>query len=696
MIRAILAKLNINLPPLPTTPPPHPPPRGTLLQLSALILLATLAHFFIANPLVAGFALVIFIVKLAIIWQHKPTPSGKLITVLTVISFLLILTVYGGWNGQTAGVSFLVLLLSLKFLEANNLRDYYVVCIILYFLVACLFLFNASIPSIVLVLLTTVAITAILFKITTPTPLSWQFAMRSATSIILKAVPLALFLFFFFPRIQSDFGFLPSQDENSKQLLDRLRAGELATSAFDNALAFRVTFDGEVPNQQQRYWRSKVMANELNFQWKIAPESPRSQLSALRKTSQLDLAKGTIRYEILHETSSDKYLPYLDYVTGTSKGRVADDYSVSIQKQASSSFSYRGSSSLLPSLPLSSEINSRALITTTHYPSPRMQRLIEQWRAQADSPAQLVNVVYDYFKRNNFAYSLKPPALGNSRPFDDFFFDTKTGYCEHYASAFSTIMRWLNIPARVVVGYQGGYFNQAGAFLEVRYSDAHAWSEVFINNRWQRVDATATVSPERIEFGMEALIAMWDGDRLNSNITGRALSNLLQPTGVSRTMQWLGDNFKNLGYQWNKWIVNYDFNKQRELLEQLGLEHRNTLSTLITVLSIGSLAILALYFWQLMPRPRPLKPEQKLYLKFVQGFKRHGIHKELSDTPNDFAKKIIAHFPASAERVRDITQLYLQLRYAHQPNNHTMTAFKQNVKQFKLSNENPSTIKPQP
>lgn len=183
------------LPPMPTPPPPHELDRSTLLQLAAIIGIALIAHFAIANPVIAIFSLVIFSLKFAAIWFKKKSPPSFIMGILLVFSIALVIFFYGGWNGQIAGISFIVLLVSLKFLESRLLRDYYIVCLLLYFLAASSFLFNSSIISIFVVITYTIAITAILFKISTPSKLSSAFAIKESCKIIIRALPLAIFLF---------------------------------------------------------------------------------------------------------------------------------------------------------------------------------------------------------------------------------------------------------------------------------------------------------------------------------------------------------------------------------------------------------------------------------------------------------------------------------------------------------------------
>jgi len=312
---------------------------------------------------------------------------------------------------------------------------------------------------------------------------------------------------------------------------------------------------------------------------------------------------------------------------------------------------------------------------------------LEQWRGGAANDAEVVDRVYQYFETTPFEYSLIPPSLDETDPLGDFLFNTREGYCEHYASSFTIIMRMLGVPARVVVGYQGGASINGGEFIEVRYSDAHAWSEVWVDGYWRRIDPTATISPERINFGMEALLELWGNGLLGSNDTGRALANILNPTGMSRVLRDLRDSWKNAGYQWNKWVVNYDFDTQRQLLEKLGVEHKNSVTALVTIMFGGALTLLLLYFWQLVPRRVKRSEVQALYLRFVKKFKRYQMEKEVSETPREFAHRASVLFPESASQINNITQSYHRLRYSDlsDESNDIVNEFKAQISRFKLT-----------
>lgn len=466
----------------------------------------------------------------------------------------------------------------------------------------------------------------------------------------------------------------------------------MAAGAFDTSLAFRVEFENRIPPRQQLYWRSKVMTVERNFAWEIIEPANRNRREVNAKQAGANTSQNGTRYTILHEKSKDFYVPYLDYVSGYTEGQVLDDYSVFMKRLKTSNFAYTGISTLEPSLPKIDIASASYLTEVESVPSARLQALMLRWRQENETPEQLVDAVLRYFVEQQFSYSLTPPSLDDINPLEDFIFRTKVGYCEHFASAFTTIMRHLQIPARVAVGYQGGQVNEAGDYVEVRYSDAHAWSEVWIDGGWRRVDPTAVVSPERIEFGMEALVQLWDGSSISSNSSGRALANFLNPSRGQRMLKRMRDTWKNMGYQWNKWVVNYDTNTQRELLKNLGLEQGNSLYTLVGIMGAGALGILLFYFWQLVPKAIKRGEAQKAYLQFVHKFARYNINKELPDSPRDFAAKARQVFPQQSDDINAITNAYEQLRYGQQSEQpgDKLGVFQQRVKRFKLKPTTPS------
>lgn len=671
-------RLKFSLPKV-TPAPSQPPSKTAKLWVITIACTALAAHFLVADIIVGLFATCVLFIKTRIVQLNKKNPPRWAMLLLLGSCIMLVIIQYGGWSGYRSGISFLVALLALKLLESANLRDYFVACLLMYFLAAGSFLFSTSPFAIIVVILFCIGITSAMFILTSPNAFENKEAIKQAGWMMVKAIPLAALLFFFFPRIQADFGFLPGQDETqSDGIGNELSAGDFSNRSFSNELAFRVEFDGEKPDTANLYWRNKTMVAENNFRWQVDKETQNTQRTISDDNSS-DLA--VFRYQILQEASKDKYLSVLDYVGHAEQGKLLADFSVLKNSKIEGAFSYNAWSSN-PAIQNTKKLENRAYyLQSNTKPSKRINNLINSWRQQTSNKQQLVDLVLNYFNQQPFKYSLLPPALGRSNQVDEFLFETKTGYCEHYASVFTLLMRWMDIPSRIVVGFQGGEWNDKGNYYVIRYSDAHAWSEVWLEGKgWVRADPTAMIAPERIEFGMEALFALWDDNQLQTNITGRALSDLLQPKGVNKSIQSLQQTLANISYQWNKWIVNYNLETQKALLQSIGLNTKYYLRNLILIMLISCSLLIAFYFWRLMPKQKALDETEKLYQQFCTILAEKGLNKNTSEGAYSFAKRAAQHFPQSAADIQRITQYYINQRYEKYPK--AIDDYKQLVNEF--------------
>jgi len=274
--------------------------------------------------------------------------------------------------------------------------------------------------------------------------------------------------------------------------------------------------------------------------------------------------------------------------------------------------------------------------------------LARQMREEAGSAEEFINRVLRKFNTEDFYYTLEPPPLG-SNPVDRFIFDTRRGFCEHYASAFAVMMRAANIPSRIVMGYQGGEINPMGNYLTVRQADAHAWTEVWLPRRgWYRVDPTAAVAPERIEMGRYG--AMMDG--------------IGASWGLNAPSQWLYRvtmTWDALNAKWNEWILAYGPDNQGQFMEWLGMDEpdwRKMMLTLVTILIILVAIISTLIMMRY--RPPPLDEAARLYRKFT---KAAGVTPEKGETPLRLATRIAASDQETSAVAREITGIYLDSRY---------------------------------
>ncbi|MCB1568650.1 MAG: transglutaminase domain-containing protein, partial [Xanthomonadales bacterium] len=251
---------------------------------------------------------------------------------------------------------------------------------------------------------------------------------------------------------------------------------------------------------------------------------------------------------------------------------------------------------------------------------------------------------------------------------DDFLFGTQEGYCEHFASAFAVMMRDAGIPTRVVTGYQGGQYNQVGDYWLIRNSDAHAWTEVWLEGRgWVRIDPTASVAPERIREGLAGLIP--------------------PPGAFSRWGQPLWDSLDSMRRAWNYLIVDFDAATQRALFQRLGLDPQDWRQVAIA-LGIGIVLALGLSFALLWRggRKRISDPLQAAWARFCRRLGGAGLIKQADETASALLERCDALPAADAKAARTLIQRYVSQRYAEAQ---TTTAQRQSLigdlRRFRIS-----------
>ena len=285
--------------------------------------------------------------------------------------------------------------------------------------------------------------------------------------------------------------------------------------------------------------------------------------------------------------------------------------------------------------------------------SPRLQELAQQWRNGA-TDREVIQQALEHFHNEPFVYTLSPPLL-DADPMDEFLFETRRGFCEHYAAAFVLLMRSAGIPARVVTGYQGGEYNTVGEYWLVRQSDAHAWAEAWLpNSGWERVDPTAAVAPERIEHALD----------LGGAASGEPARFLLLEGG------WLANGWRSLRYtldslnnSWNQWVLTYGPTRQRELLAALGIDDAGWKDMILGLLIAISVILAGVAGWMFLKNPRPSDPVLHAWNTFCQRLGRMGMPRKPSEGPRDYLRRVVAFRPELASEVNPIADLYITLRY---------------------------------
>jgi transglutaminase-like putative cysteine protease len=466
--------------------------------------------------------------------------------------------------------------------------------------------------------------------------------------MLAQATPLMLVLFLLFPRVQGPLWGLPRDAFSGMTgLSDSMSPGTLSQLSLSDAVAFRVQFQSALPKPTQMYWRGPVL-------WYFDGVTWHTGISFEGAAPTYSPGGTPISYTVTLEPHEKRWLFALDLPAKLlPDSRFTADFQMlsrtpvrqRIRYEMTSHTTYRLGYEGITALE-----RRRALQLPDGY-NWRSRSLAENMRSAARDDRDMMERVLAMFRTQQFFYTLTPPLLGE-HPVDDFLFNTRSGFCEHYASAFVFLMRAAGIPARIVTGYQGGELNPVGDYVIVRQSEAHAWAEVwFPNEGWVRVDPTAAVSPLRVESGIAAAIP-----------TSTAL-----PLLARSDMEWLRQlrfTWDSLANSWNQWVLGYNPERQFWLLSRVGLD-RATWQTLAFILA-GTTALITLAFAYTMLRQlsrRSRDPAAAAYERFCRKLARRGIAREPSEGPVAYATRAGALLPQYSAEIGRITNLYVQLRY---------------------------------
>jgi protein-glutamine gamma-glutamyltransferase len=580
--------------------------------------------------------------------RKLPIPSLPVRVILALALVGGVLAVFHTLNGLAAGTVLLVLMGSIKLLETRSRRDHYIVIGAALFLLLAACLDRQMLARAPLyVAETALCCTALAVAAYGGAGLPGRVGAMLALRTLLLALPLALVLFFFFPRLPGGFWALPGNDDAVTGLSDSMSPGSISelTNSYDPV--FRVHFAGAVPPPQERYWRGPVLHDFDGYTWQHTHGQPYRQRP-------LQYLGTPYRYSVTLVPDSNKWWFALDTVTGSPDKRVVFTYDYDLiasepvtQPTTYDALSYTHTES-------AESLSTLARRRETALPldrNPRTRQLAARLRAQAPSDAEFVRAVIDLFHTGGFEYSVTPPKL-DLDSVDDFLFRTRTGFCGHFASAFVALVRAGGVPARVVTGYQGGEWNPVGGYFVIRQSDAHAWAEIWVaGHGWRRIDPTAIVAPERLSRGIL--------DLLPNAVAGR--SRLMQ-AAPWLTHLWQG--WDALNTAWNERVVNFDVNAQFRILERLGLGSANW-TTLIATLGSGLIGWLIWIAWHVSrtAAPRPLDPLARAYARLCAKLARAGIAREACEGPLDYAARIGGERPDLALRAQPLLARYAQLRY---------------------------------
>jgi transglutaminase-like putative cysteine protease len=581
--------------------------------------------------------------------RRRPLPPTWLRAGLALFCFLGVLATYSSVSGVGPGSALLAIMAALKLLETRKRRDQFVLLFISIFLVMSSLLREQYLWSLPYLMVAILLIMTAWLRMSATRNESSGRSFRTAGRLVLYALPLALAMWVIFPRIATPFWAVPIDNSaGTSGISDTMSPGDISSLSLSDAVAFRVEFAANIPPGRDRYWRGLVLHRFNGRTW-----SGSEPMIDRQARDNIVVSGDPVEYTITLEPTRQQWvfaldIPFAWNLRRTTMGRQQQLSRVHpidqrVVYDAVSYPEYR------------SDVNLRAgsrewYMQLPEGSNPRTAELARSMYDAAGSKPAYVEAVLQKFNQEEYFYTLHPPALGRD-PVDEFLFNTRQGFCEHYASTFAVMMRSVGIPSRIVLGYQGGELNSSGedTYLIVRQSDAHAWTEVWIEGiGWYRVDPTAAVAPERIDAGMTA--SMFNGTAAAWGLS--APSAFLHNLGLS----WDAVNAK-----WNDWVLGYGPEKQQAFLERLGMADPSWRKMLLAlpIIVLGLLIGISLLMSLRYRTPRPDKAA-RLYRTFV---KKTGVTLNMGETPDAFAAKAHASSAIDDELIDSITTTYLAARY---------------------------------
>ena len=564
---------------------------------------------------------------------------------LVVIFPILIIFHFGTIFGREPGSVLACAMLALKLVETENRRDARAAVCFSSFVLMSALLFDSDLGFTLLLVAALCIFLAALRELESERAAPWKSALqqdlRRGALALAAAVPLALCVFLFFPRLGSPLWGAPADATARTGLGDSMAPGTMQELLTDDTPAFRVSFVGMAPPRANLYWRGPVLWQFDGSAW------TRSEfLASSPRGADVKALGSPVDYEVTLEPTQRRWLLALDVPISVPESAVRGaDMSLVNRTPVDNLLRYEVVSS--PRYVLEPTLDAEHRRLALQLPEgfdPQARELAQRWRMEFHDDTAVMRAALKLF-HDEFTYTLNAPLLARDSV-DDFLFGTKRGFCEHFASTFTFLMRAAGVPARVVTGYQGGYYNKTGDYWVVRQSDAHAWAEVWMNDRgWVRVDPTSAVSPQRVQLG------------------ARAAAGGTAPWYQANWLLSARNQFDLVNRLWNSAVVQFSALRQQGLLTPFGVENAEY-SHLMAVLIAVSTLLLGLFAWAVLRAPRATHDTlDAAYAGLCRKLARAGMPPHATEGPISLTARVGSRWPQQrvlAELLAD----YATLRYA--------------------------------
>lgn len=567
---------------------------------------------------------------------------------LVILCLYLLKAQYGSIVSSGFFIGFLLTFIGLKCVEVRNEKDLNVLVICNFYLILSALIVIQKLWIIVYLFIAILANLSLMLRLNAPFASLRQIGGKS-TKQLLIAIPLSIILFYIFPRIADPLWQVPSVTQNQVGFNEQMNPGSIANLFNDDSPAFRVTFKNKPI--LQGYWHGLVLGYYNGSNWSATGynEANFAPLTELNPDAQAD-------YEITLEPHQKKWLFYSGYPDKARPNLLfSPNYGLLNSKIITQRFAYSLSIQSPPDETLSPGERTQNIELPNHA-NPKLKSWAkEQFKAMHQDPKTFIAFLRDYIRNQPFWYTLTPPPLNqNASAMDNFWFDSQKGFCEHYASAVTIILRAAGIPARVVLGYHGGSWNPIAHYLTIQQNDAHAWLEYWQEGTgWQLLDPTVFIAPERID---QKIKDAQDYRQTQANSTYDFSMSLFQ-----RTKYFL----ESASFFADRWLLFYNKNTQNDLLQKLGLGQWNLdlLLKLTAITLILFIICVSLYYqWIRKSRQDPLLTEYHLLQK---EFRRFNVQTPPSATLNEQCRALNNKAPSLKQTIDLFLSDYEQLRLRH-------------------------------
>lgn len=624
----------------------QPIPRASLLWLmvaQALVIVPFIQHI---PPTIIGLWLACTLWRVQIFRMRARHPGAWIKGGLLVGTAGGVYLARGSLVGLEAGAALLVAAFVLKMLEMQTRRDALVLIFLGFFCVVVGYLFEDNLLWAAFTLLPVSTLLAALIGLQSSN--GQGGSLKLALKLLVQAVPLMLLLFLFFPRLEPLWSLPQPSNKGLTGLSDSMAPGDIAELSKSAALVFRASFEGPIPARNQLYWRSLTLEQFDGRRWSQSLRAQTVQVPQWQKRG------DALNYSIVMEPSGRPWLSSLDVgESNLPDVRQMNDFRLQRRRPVEQSLLYNVTS--WPDATREAQLNENIQRQDLQLPAkgnPQARQWASDLLRRHPKPDALVQAMLDYFAREPYHYTLKPPTLGPDS-IDDFLFESRRGFCAHYAGAMTFVLRAAGIPARVVAGYQGGELNPDGQYLTVRQFDAHAWVEYWQPGiGWRSVDPTAAVAPQRIEQGLEQALAADEAFLEDSPMSALRYRNI--PWLNSVRLSW-----DSLNYGWQRWVLGYQGQEQLRVLNRW-------FSGLQAPAFIGGLGLLLGLFalWVFKPWQRESDSQLRLFNAFERLLARHGLRRLPGEGAAEFARRAGLLMPVHADVIGAFAREFQAQRYA--------------------------------